>query len=981
MINLPVIKNTCYYKFNKVSHTRILIIITTFFCLNISAKPEGKYVQINNLLAKGDTLLFDKKYDEARTYFNRGLKVSEEHELEYESRYCKYKLGFSYIVQERDSLALNILLETLNEFFPINSKDSILYLLLKAETELLDDSIRGKGLGADKYLAFFNNTTLPYSDWEQKRAYYLLAGLLTHEKEHQKAIGYYKKAVKVKAYALYTDDLAKTGALFEYNLLREFQKAIDEGLYLFSHNNGFVSGDVYDKVGKSFYILERYEEALNVYNTLLTKALKEDDIVRIFRTYVKIGHTYVLSGETDKAYEFYRKAYDIAHNENVTNTHLLLSVNSMIFYYSRIGKLIEAGDYVHEAVSLLERDNHITQELAAVKWCMAYFIRVEDYSAQIRLANNFARKYKEQDLELWSYYHQMLTSKHYAEYRIWQSDSTNIEYLEKSYKGFHNVVRLKRKSMRNLSTRSSRLRDINYMKLYYANAFISGHDLFSATSDSTLLDSLYSYVENAKAIIFQQNLQESKAVRNADIPDHLVKQEGRLRGEISTLREALADIGFNNDNSREKLLERLMYLTEKYDSLLNAFNEDYPTFYSEKYSKEENTREEIVNYLEEGQVLINYYIEEGRLFAFFFSKEESVFKEISVSDDFEENILIYRTMLERKRKKTPENYEEELGSFVHLSHTLYNSLLQPFEEYIKGKRLLIIPHAELNFIPFETLVTDTTGDGGNGYGGLNYLVSTNPVSVLYSSIQLSQKREAITNSSKCIGFAPDYSVSDGEWAELKGAEKEVEQIFEYFEGRSILAKEASKKKFLAEAPDYEIVHLALHTELSRKDPMFSKLLFNSTGMKGVEPLFIHNLFGFMFKTKLMVLSGCNSGYGRLQKTEGVMSLARIFFYCGINNIIVTQWAIADKSSSALMNKFYKYLSEGNSVDIALQKAKIDYLETTDPLMHHPYYWSGYVLVGDPISSEVDKGNVKYFVYIALVLFIILLVLYSSNRRT
>ena len=76
-----------------------------------------------------------------------------------------------------------------------------------------------------------------------------------------------------------------------------------------------------------------------------------------------------------------------------------------------------------------------------------------------------------------------------------------------------------------------------------------------------------------------------------------------------------------------------------------------------------------------------------------------------------------------------------------------------------------------------------------------------------------------------------------------------------------------------------------------------------------------------------------------------MSLARGFIYAGVPSIIMTLWAVEDKSGSELMTRFYKFLSEGDEIDEALHKAKLEYLATADQLRAHPYLWSSYVSIG------------------------------------
>ncbi len=64
---------------------------------------------------------------------------------------------------------------------------------------------------------------------------------------------------------------------------------------------------------------------------------------------------------------------------------------------------------------------------------------------------------------------------------------------------------------------------------------------------------------------------------------------------------------------------------------------------------------------------------------------------------------------------------------------------------------------------------------------------------------------------------------------------------------------------------------------------------------------------------LAVLSACETGYGKLEWGEGIMSLARAFAYAGCPSIVMSHWLVDDKASAQLMDHFYRYLSEGASV--------------------------------------------------------------------
>ncbi len=108
------------------------------------------------------------------------------------------------------------------------------------------------------------------------------------------------------------------------------------------------------------------------------------------------------------------------------------------------------------------------------------------------------------------------------------------------------------------------------------------------------------------------------------------------------------------------------------------------------------------------------------------------------------------------------------------------------------------------------------------------------------------------------------------------------------------------------------------------------------------------------KAQLVVLSGCNTGFGLLLKSEGLISIARSFFYTGVRSMAYTLWPVADKAGSDLTIRFYKEIRRHKTLDCALRDAKLKFLEDADPLKSHPFYWAGYVIVGKTNSVPLTR---------------------------
>ena len=109
-------------------------------------------------------------------------------------------------------------------------------------------------------------------------------------------------------------------------------------------------------------------------------------------------------------------------------------------------------------------------------------------------------------------------------------------------------------------------------------------------------------------------------------------------------------------------------------------------------------------------------------------------------------------------------------------------------------------------------------------------------------------------------------------------------------------------------------------------------------------------------TRLVVLSACETGIGKLYQGEGIFSFNRGFAAFGVPSAISTLWAIDEKATYQLTENFYKHLSKNLPIDVALQKAKLEFLQNASNKQKLPYYWAAIVLVGKTDSVYLNKST-------------------------
>jgi CHAT domain-containing protein/tetratricopeptide (TPR) repeat protein len=102
-------------------------------------------------------------------------------------------------------------------------------------------------------------------------------------------------------------------------------------------------------------------------------------------------------------------------------------------------------------------------------------------------------------------------------------------------------------------------------------------------------------------------------------------------------------------------------------------------------------------------------------------------------------------------------------------------------------------------------------------------------------------------------------------------------------------------------------------------------------------------------TELVVLSACESGLGDIQAGEGVYGLRRALLYAGARTLVTGLFKVPDAETRELMKLFYQGLKAGQGKLGALHEAQRGLLEQRRKQggAAHPFYWAGFVLVGDP----------------------------------
>jgi len=95
-------------------------------------------------------------------------------------------------------------------------------------------------------------------------------------------------------------------------------------------------------------------------------------------------------------------------------------------------------------------------------------------------------------------------------------------------------------------------------------------------------------------------------------------------------------------------------------------------------------------------------------------------------------------------------------------------------------------------------------------------------------------------------------------------------------------------------------------------------------------------------TRLVVLSACNSNVSAVNRLDEAVGFPESFLEAGVPTTISSLWLVDDDSARELMKSFYLALQSGKRVDEALAEAQAQARTSNQ----HPYYWAGFIVVGD-----------------------------------
>lgn len=757
----------------------------------------------------------------------------------------------------------------------------------------------------------------------------------------------------------------------------------------------------YNNIGSACERKKEYDKALEYHQKALAirKVALGEQHLRVAYSYNNIGVVYEYKGEYDKALEYYQKALTISiktlGEKHINVAHINNNIGVIFRYKKNYDKALEyykkALKIRIDALGEKHPESAITYQYIGELYCFKGEYSKALINFQKGLIANLpgftdTSVYSNPKLEnILSKPNLLLslTSKADALYLQYKHETKLYTDLQASLSTYELAFQLINNMRNESNLENTKLLLSEEIKKSYVQATNIAMELSQLKPAENNNQYAFGFIEKSKSTVLAAQFNEIEAKHAAGIPDSLLHKEKELKINLDFYRTAIDDAFANEkgfDTVKINALENKKFdCSRQYDSLIAYFESAYPAYYEFKYNRKTSSVADLKQMLDNKTCILDYFVGDSFLFIAVITDSLYHIEKVEIDSLFKELVIGYFTNI-----KTAEPQ-----SFATNSQLIYEKLLLPVKKYIDPKNhLLIMPDDYLHYLPFETLISDSkVGEvKGDDYSKLDYLIKHYTVSyhqsatLWYNSKTKEQNQRTKTNEN-FIGFAPVFSkkANNGlilsnnihtidtignqygyrsitknlkEFNPLPFSEKEVASIVKLFEQNNktaiaYLYKEANESNFKKNIKGYRYVHVSSHGFSNNETPSLSGIAFSQpdsiadTGDDGI--LYAGETYNLSINADLLVLSSCESGMGKLFKSEGLMAISRGFLYAGTPNIIFTLWKTLDEPAKNLMVECYSNILEGKTYAEALKQAKLKLL--SNPGTSFPFFWSGFVLVG------------------------------------
>jgi CHAT domain-containing protein len=331
--------------------------------------------------------------------------------------------------------------------------------------------------------------------------------------------------------------------------------------------------------------------------------------------------------------------------------------------------------------------------------------------------------------------------------------------------------------------------------------------------------------------------------------------------------------------------------------------------------------------LPENLQVFEYAVLPEKLVVWKITKTQFEMSETAISsDELDKKIINYQAAL--REKNTGELLKNQAKELYQLVFPI---------SFEKGKTICLIPDKSLHRLAFSSLSSNEN----------KYLIEDSAVflspssSILVLETENAKAKEAVKNEKILSIGNPEFNREENpDLQDLPQAETEAAEIIKnYAVAKVLLNKDASKSAFLNNMSNFDVIHFAGHYIADDESPNNSRLLFADNDLKSSE-LAEKKLL----RSKIVVLSACDTGVEGFNRSEGAIGIARTFLALGTPIVLASSWKVDSEAAKDLMTGFHNKRRSRQIPSVeALRQSQLEMLKTKE--FGSPFYWSAFAITG------------------------------------
>jgi CHAT domain-containing protein/Flp pilus assembly protein TadD len=985
---------------NKQNWLKLLILLCIFLPPNVGPTFSQTADGAKKLLKEGKDLYKNQKYKEALEKCKEGLNISRSlKDIEVENSFLTL-IALTHFKMNNFNKALAYFQDSLKIEQKLGNERGI-----SADLSGIGGAYRHLG-EYQKALTSFQEALKIYHALGDK---YNTGSTLScigivyfHQNEYQKALNSYQEALKINQELGdkrgEASDLSNIG--FVYHYLEDYQKAIFyyRASLILRHELADKRGEasdlgniglVYNYLGDHKKALEFGQEALKIHQELGDKRGEASDLSNLSLVYAKLS-------EYQKAHKFNQEALKI-HRELGDKRGEVSDLCNTGLIYSDLGEYKKALKYHQDALSISQElcdkrgeagclgniglvylnsgehkkalkfhqdalkiyqeleDRHGEGtalcnigigygELGDRKKALVYFMNALEI--QTKLGDKYGEVY---DLTNIGYLYTKLGDyrlalKFYNNALKMATEIENIDILADCLKETalvyaklqqkDNAIECLTKSIKTIESIREKLMVEEFKIGFMQNKMSAYEALISLLIEKRRNKEAWSYLERSKARTCLDLLGNRRIDFREKAAPELIQKEKELDGRILELQ---AHLNKESDIGKRKIISsHIEPLQKEYEEVIEKMKLACPEYASLRIVQV-STLKDIQDRLDKDALILEYFIGDEKSYLFLIDKDN--LRVVNIPQT-EKSIKEMITALER-RMQTKAPCEEQIRA-------LSEALIKPAWEEVKNKKkLIVIPHSALYYLPFNIL-----SDEDGKCLVTNHQILTLPSASVWKlcldkPVNKGEKLSAyaignynvayLDRKNDDISLLSTQNLTRDETGPLPATKDEVESIAALYPGGiTLIGDKMTSAEVKETIKQGNLVHFATHGILDIKHPLFSGLMLSDKILTTAE------IFSLETNARIVVLSACNTAGGELSQGDELVGISRAFMYAGAPVVVASLWKVSDNSTAKLMSYFYENLKKGEPAGEAMRNAQLRLMKAYP----HPYYWAPFVVIGE-----------------------------------